>query len=681
MSFVYPAFLYALIALAIPIIIHLFNFRKFKKVFFTNVQFLREVKQETQSRSRLKHLIVLLMRMLAIAFLVFAFAQPFIPVDDKDLKGGSQTVSIFIDNSFSMDAVSENGRLLDLAQNYAREIAANYQSTDKFQLLTNDFEGRHQQLVNKDELLELIDQVEVSPAVRTIGEVLLRQRDALSRSETALRSAYVISDFQESITRFDELQPDSSVVVSFIPIVAEEAKNVYIDSCWFSTPVRQVNQADKLTVRIRNSSDVAYENVPLKLFVNDQQEALASFSIEPNGFVDTALYFTPKTTGLQHAAAEIRDYPITYDDRFYFSFEVSENIPVLCINGSDSNQFVQNLLGSDPYFALSQSLETGLDYSQVRQNKLIVLSELDAISSGLSQELQGFVDNGGHLLVVPSPEIDLTSYSEFLLTFGANTFTALDTSRTKVGNLNNEHAIFANVFERLEENMDLPVINRHYPTSNRVNTNEEPIFQLQNGRTLLSSYNWSKGRVYVLGTDLGEDAGNLPRHALFVPLLYNIALNSNPSQEVYYTLGKEERIEVPLAATGTDNVYHLSDIRSDFDIVQEPRIVNKRALLELHGGIKEASNYEVSVANQPLAGLAFNYDRKESDLAAFASDALEAEYAAAGLGLVSVLDASKPGFANTLTELSEGKKYWKYCIILCLLFLALEVLIVRLWKS
>lgn len=680
MSFVYPAFLYALIALAIPIIIHLFNFRRFKKVYFTNVRFLQEVKQETKSRSRLKHLLVLALRLLALAFLVLAFAQPFVPVDNSDLQAGSQTVSIYIDNSFSMDAVSENGRLLDLARNYARDIADNYQATDKFQLLTNDFEGRHQQLVNKDALLELIDEIEVSPAVRTTGEVLLRQRDALSASQTGLKSAYVISDFQATTTRFNDLAPDSSVAVNFIPIAAEEQRNIYIDSCWFSTPVRQLNQNDKLNVRIRNSSDAPYENVALKLLINGQQKALASFSLEPNSYVDTALYFTTGQAGTQHAVAEIRDYPITYDDRFYFSFEVAQSIPVLCIFGADSNRYVQRLLGNDPFFELSQAPETGLNYSELRNQKLIILSGLDAVSSGLTQELGTFVSNGGHLLVIPSAEAELESYREFLLTFGANTFTALDTAATKVAALNLEHELFRNVFEAVPENMDMPAVLRHYPTTTRTNTNQEPVLTLQNGSVLLSSYNWQRGKVYVLATDMAEEAGKLPRHALFVPMLYNIGLNSSPSQEVYYTLGEDEVVEVPTPTSAAENVYHLGKTDTDFDIVQEPRIVNNRATLQLHGSVREAGNYEVTSGQQPIAGLAFNYSRSESDLAALTPEQLLAEAQQAGLTNATVLDAANPAFASTLTELREGKKYWKLCLILALLLLGAEALILRFWK-
>jgi len=107
MEFVNPGFLYGLLAISIPVIIHLFNFRRFKKVYFTNVSFIKELKLQTQKQSRLKHLLILIMRILAIAAIVLAFAQPFIPVSENIINPHEKNaVSIYIDNSFSMQSES-----------------------------------------------------------------------------------------------------------------------------------------------------------------------------------------------------------------------------------------------------------------------------------------------------------------------------------------------------------------------------------------------------------------------------------------------------------------------------------------------------------------------------------------------------------------------------------------------
>ena len=175
MSFLYPSFLFALAAIAIPIIIHLFNFRRYKTVYFTNVRFLREVKEQTDSRSRLKHLLILLCRILSIIFLVLAFAQPFIRNKSTAVNTGKKAVSVFIDNSFSMGQLMADVPLIEQAKLKAREIVTAYAADDEFQLLTGDFEGSHQRLVDKDEMLNLIKEVQPSTKSRSFSDIISRQ--------------------------------------------------------------------------------------------------------------------------------------------------------------------------------------------------------------------------------------------------------------------------------------------------------------------------------------------------------------------------------------------------------------------------------------------------------------------------------------------------------------------------
>ena len=143
MQFLFPGFLFALATLAIPIIVHLFYFRRFKKIYFTNVSFLKEVKEETSNRRKLRNLLVLIMRCLAIALMVLAFAQPYIPTGNG-IKRGEKAVSVFVDNSFSMSALSKDAALLELAKKRAKDIISAFAPDDRFQVLTNDFEGRDQ---------------------------------------------------------------------------------------------------------------------------------------------------------------------------------------------------------------------------------------------------------------------------------------------------------------------------------------------------------------------------------------------------------------------------------------------------------------------------------------------------------------------------------------------------------
>ncbi|MFM7726413.1 MAG: BatA domain-containing protein, partial [Flavobacteriales bacterium] len=236
MKFVHPEMLWGMLATAVPIIVHLFNFRRFKKVYFSNVEFLREIKQETQSKRNLKHLLILASRMLAIAAIVLAFAQPYIPQPGVAEKPGGTAVSIYIDNSFSMQGAGKDGAMLDLAKNKALEIVESFGPSDKFQLLTGDFEGRHQRLVSKEEMTSLIQEVDLSPAARKLSEVATRQRDALNTSGLEKRHAFILTDLQNSVTDTEALINDTTLRVTVVPELPEIRSNIFIDSVWFETP-------------------------------------------------------------------------------------------------------------------------------------------------------------------------------------------------------------------------------------------------------------------------------------------------------------------------------------------------------------------------------------------------------------------------------------------------------------
>ena len=693
MKFVFPEFLFALFALAIPIIIHLFSFRRFKKVYFTNVRFLKEIKQETQSQSKLKHLLILVARILAISFLVFAFAQPYLPLENKKIILGNNAVSIFVDNSFSMDAINKNGALLDEAKKRAEEIVNVYQYSDQFQLLTNDFEGKHQRLVSKEEFTEMLTEIKISPSVRTFKEIISRQFDLLNSSDYKSKSAYIVSDFQKDAYNMDEIKNDTAVSVMIIPVSAQQRNNVYIDSCWFSSPVQQLNQAQQLNVRIINKSENKIENNPVKLFINGQQKAIASFNAEVNDPVVVLLSFNTKEAGIQHGKIEISDYPVTFDDQFYFSFNVAKQISILAINSSEKkppnneSPYLNSLFGKDSLFVFKNSSEDKLDYSNFSNYQFIILNEIKNISSGLSQELKRFVSNGGSAMVFPAKGIDFSSYKDFLSALKCNYYESLDTTNTRVDKINYEHELLSDVFNKDKEqkskyitSIDLPVVQNHYRIMRTTHSNEEYILKLLNGDVFLSKYNFGKGKLYLSSVPLNDDFSNFQKHALFVPVLFKIAMYSQPSQKFFYTIGKDDIFETTNTNVTGENVFHVKNINNSFDIIPEHKVIDNETDIFVHDQIKQSGNYNLIESDQPIAGLAFNYDRKESDLSCFTAEELSQQIDSKGWSNFKVVTAESKSLTQTLAELNQGKKLWKLCIILALVFLGIEVLLLRYWK-
>lgn len=685
MSFVYPNILWGLLAIAIPIIIHLFNFRRFRKVYFTNVRFLEELKMENKRKTQLRHLLVLLMRILVIAALVIAFAQPFIPLKNTpvDQRAG-HAVSIFVDNSFSMEGRTGSGSLFDAAISKAREIALSYKTSDEFQLLTHDFEGKHQRLVSREEFLDYLQEISITPAVRDLSEVLGRQEDLLMGKAGLNRSIFVISDFQESIVDLSEASLDSSINLFFVPISSFSQGNLYIDSCWFETPVHQLGQNVKLMARIRNESETDFEKIPAKLYVNNNQKALSSFNLRAGQYIDIALPFTINEPGYQFASVEITDYPIVYDDRFYLDFLVKEALPVLSINGKTESSYLNALFGNDGAFAFRNVMVGNLDYSAFRNYSLIILNELQDVPSGLATALQAFITDGGSLLIIPAPEIDIPGYRNFLSGLNSASFSQKTVGETQVTHIEEAHPVYSDVFEEVREgrneNIDLPSVRAYYSLRGTGGTGMVSLLRLENRQPFLTAMKMGRGNLYLLTVPLNDAYSNFHRHAIFVPTLINIGLLSAASMPLYYFIGSDEAITFPGERPPGDDVFRIRKHEGEFEFIPEIRILNNKAIVQVHDQIVEAGHYEMHYKGEVLLGLSFNYDRRESDLSYIGGAELAELAAEARLSTAQILRETEKPIAQQLVDINQGKRLWRLFLIFALAFLAVETFLLRFWN-
>ena len=676
MQFLYPNFLWALLALAIPIIIHLFYFRRFKKVYFTNVRFLKEIKEETSARRKLRNLLVLAMRMLAIAFLIFAFAQPFIP-QATAVKKGAKAVSVFVDNSFSMNALSEDVPLVEKAKQRAREIIMAYGVEDRFQILTNDFEGRHQRLLNQEDALTLVDEIKASPAVRPLSTVLTRQQQALNSGQVDHQVAYLLSDFQQNITQLDEFR-DTSLEVNLIPLQAIQERNISIDSCWFVAPVQMLNQSNTLMVRVRNHSRELAENVRLTLRHKGQVKPVGTLSIPAGASVVDTINITVKETGWHKAELQITDYPVQFDDRYYFSFYVDEQIRMLVINQSEKDKYLSAAFNGVEYFQMDNQLSNKLDYSSFPTYQLIIMNGLSDISSGLSSELTQYVGNGGNLLVFPAYNANITAYKQFLNSFKANELQGFEAEVREVSRINMEEFVFNNVFDNGKANLKLPVTQGNFKLTTYNNRGEERLLTYRDGSTFLGKYQREQGHLYLCAAPLAEQYSDLSRNGeIFIPMLYKMAIATAKGRKIAYTIGQDNYIETKHYATSGELVYKLQGAQEEF--IPQQQIIGYKAILGLEQQLSNDGFYQLFLeADKPLAQFGFNYDRKESNMKVYDRGELETQVG----NRMNVIDASVVSDLSPLiTEQSRGIILWRWCLILALLFLALEVLLLRFWRA
>jgi hypothetical protein len=681
MEFVNPGLLYGLFAISIPVIIHLFNFRRFKKVYFSNVSFIQEIKLQTQKQSKLKHLIILLMRIMAIICLVLAFVRPYFPAADNPVDLNRKNfVSIYIDNSFSMQAISENGNLLEEAKEKAREIVSVYKSTDQFQLLTNEFEGRHQRFVSKEEFTELVNEVRLSPSVKNLKDVFARQAEIFKTITTKGKSSYILSDFQRNFMIDNPGIPDSSVWYYFIPHNSANTDNVYIDSCWFESPVQQKNQNLKLMVRVKNSSASIREKIPVKLHVNGQQKALATLDIEAKGAANVMLSYTSSNAGIQFCEIELTDYPVIFDDRFYLSYSVSDVTEVLCLNGNGENFFLNSLFDNDTTVHLTNVPSGNLDFSSFPAYNLIILNELSQISSGLNQELTRYVENGGNLVVLPSGEMEIEGFGQFTGAMNAGIYQSRDTANTAISYINLEHPVYSDVFDEIPENIDLPKVFDHYVIAVPARARHEKLLETMTGNIFLNLQPFGGGKVYLFAVPMNSSWSSFPRHAIFVPTFYKIAISSFVNDFLYLTPGQNEVFRIRNISLGAENVFKITSFSGEFEIIPEHRRVGSSYDIFIHNQITEAGNYNLSGADSIIRGLAFNYDRSESELVFLNSGELDRYIVDNRLKAIKMSYDRNKSFAREVAEVNIGITLWRWFVLFALFFLMAEILLLRFWK-
>ncbi len=681
MQFVHPYFLFGLAAVALPVIVHLFNFRKFKRVFFTNVRFIKDIQLETRRQSRLKHLIVLALRILAIICLVFTFAQPFIPLTSLSLQSAQGSyISIYTDNSFSMEAHNDEGTLLETARKKAGEIAAAFGAGDKFQLLTNDFEGLHQRFVQREEFQELLAGIRISPSSRKLSDVVKRQQDLMKNDGGRTKNLYLISDFQKSITDFTNFPKDTSLHYFLVPLKAHPAANISVDSCWFSSPVHQSGKKVKLFVLVKNHAPQACENIPLKVLVNGNQKAATSFSLPPLSEATLEISYQEAGPGQHFGTIEIADNPIIYDDTFFFTYTVSADIPVLVIDQGTPNIYLSALLKNDSSFRYQRQSYNNLDVSAFGRFHFIILDGLPVVSSGLVQELQRFVSKGGSLLINPPVRMEGESYQRFLMALQAPQYGPLSRRAQRVNDLALGHPMFQDVFDHLPEKMDLPAVFTWYPIRSGVSGHHEWLMRMQDNQTFLGVSRSGDGRIYQLASPLGPTGSTFQQHALFVPVLYKMALLSQPNPRLWYTLGADEKIPYPLGSGDGDQVIKIRQHKGKAEFIPEVNGRDGASGLFVHQQIREAGHFEVIGPQENHSGLAFNYARTESRQDTYTAEELKEQCDRAGLQNVSLVDQPDRNLTEVIRDLYSGIKLWKLFIILALLFLAAEVCILRFWK-
>lgn len=665
MTFLYPSFFWALGVLSIPIIIHLFNFRKTRRVYFSNNRFLKKVKENTTAKRKLKHYLILASRMLFLFFLVAAFCQPMLPAREEQVN--HQNVVFYLDNSQSMSApIRDRTRGLDAGISFITQIVEAFPVDARYKLLTNDFAPYSNTFKTKAEIQELLSQVRLSPVSRTIDEVKQRiLQDRLSREQ----EIFWISDFQKSTTgSVNQANTDSLFRWHLVPITFDELANVFVDTVFLDNPFASSGERNVLRAKVRNDGKQNVDQLNVKFNVNGIQAGAATIQVPAGGVSEVAFELTTRLAGLNRGSLTFNDYPVSFDNVFYFSLNYKDKIRVIEIKNTNDVTPIEKVYGNSEIFTYRGSPVSNFNYSTLNEADLVIVNSLDQIDQSLQFALRDYLNRNGVVFLIPGKEPDAASLKTFLQLPVFNRVTSRtmqDLERPEYSN-----PFFENVFEERSNAMVMP---KALPVVDW-GSDRSAILHFKNDRPFLSRFS-GQGTLYVMASPLEPSFTDFYNHALFVPVMYRVATTSKKNdQKLYYQL-KESLLTLRLDSLPEDEQLKLVD---EEEIIPGQRQIGRQVVLDLPRYTIKTGFYNVVAAGDTVDLLAFNPDRQESLMAQYPENQISSFFGGSNTRIFESSDTDS--FGNEIKERYLGTPLWKYAIMLALLFLTIEVLLIRFLK-
>ncbi len=666
MTFLYPSFLWALTALSIPVLIHLFNFRRTTRIFFSNNRFLKQVKEVTTAKRRLKHYLILASRLLFLFFLIIAFSQPIIPA--KDQLDAEKNIVIYLDNSQSMSAqMSDKTPAFDAALNFARSIVDLFPPDTRYRILTNDFAPFSNTFKTKTEALDILAQVRTSSASRSMEEI----KNRLSQNGANRSGEYFwISDFQKSTAGMIPNQWDSASRWHLVPITFASSPNVFIDSAYLQNPFASGGEKNVLTVIVRNDGREEIDQLNLKLTINGIQTGTTTVNIAAGAITETNFDLTSGLSGRNRTVISFNDFPVSFDNEFFLALNFTSKISIIEIKASNDMTPVERVFGNKAVFDFRSYSIANFNYSLLGQADLVVINGLNSIDASLNLSLKNYIDQSGTLLLIPGNNPDVPSLQKLT----GNSLLNVVNVKSGLQELERpdfSNPFFENVFEERSVSMAMPKATQAL----RWGADRSSILRFKNDEPFLSRFE-QKGKIFLLACPLNTAFTDFHNHALFVPVMYRIAGSSRKNDDrLYYSL-RESFITLKFdSLTGEEPIR----LKGDQEIVPAQRVVNDQVFLEIPKFSINQGFYRVVSANDSVGLIAFNLDKAESLLAQFSGNEVKNQMGNAQN--ISIFEAGTvEAFSNEIKERYLGKPLWKYALMISLLFLFVEVLLIRFLK-
>ncbi len=674
MRFLYPNMLWGLFALLIPILIHLFNFRRHKLVYFSNTAVLRNIQQENAKTRKLKYLVTLLLRCLFIAALVLAFAFPYQPEKQLNVNASDNLIGIYIDNSMSMKGQSQRTTLIEDARQSARDLVHKLNPSNRYLLMTNSFEIQNEYPMNQEEMLDQLDRMNTDGAPVPMGEVMDRFEMLAKQHGFSTSTLFVYSDFQENTFDLTAAKADTTMQVVVVPMLPEFTSNIYIDSVWLASPIVQVGLTNDLMIRVVNQGDKEVKGLPVNFTMNGTMAASTTVDLDKNGSAEIGMQFVVENNGEQRCSVSLMDHPITFDDAYDFVISVKPSLSVIEL-GTESSA-CSLLFDDDEQFNYALMEPSRFDLGAIAKAQLLIVNETAVMNETLQQTLLDAVSEGASLMVFPS--VDDPKSNRYLYGKLGLTLMEADTNSTSVEDLALQHAFFSDMILDLPQHPDLPKVKRHI----RLKTNglAMPLLTLQNADPLLMMETVGKGQAFVMATALNPIWSDLADNAIFVPMMVKMAFMGGKMDKMSYTIGMDKMLVLSDLNLEGDRRFLFSNAERTFELMPASEVRNGKVYLYLNDNLPESGFYDLLVNDTLNRVTAWNESRIESKMVFADRDDIEPQFKKAGFSVAAVLDTSDFATADLVEAMAHQSSQWKLFALIALLALLGEIAVLRFWK-
>ena len=642
MQFKNPEIAYFLLLLLIPILVHLFQLRKFKKEYFTNVAILKQLSVQTRKSSKLKKWLLLLTRLLLLFFLIMAFAQPFFL--SKDSKNSSNELFVVLDNSYSMQSRGDKGELLKRA---VEDLISAIPDNKNFSVFTcdNNFFDTNIKSVQKD-----LQSLEYSSNTFEIDQIMA----SINARKTAFGKDVLVVTDGVGMTAKQLAAIDLKQNLSFVIPRTQQQNNVAVDTVYIE---KTVDNFYEIAVKIVGHGN-DFKPVSVALFNNDKLIAKTIVSLDKN--VKIQSFTIPKADF--HGYVSIQDNGLDFDNTYYFNIVQPPKTNLISIGSVDKMGFLQKIFTQDEFIYNNIDLKL-LNYNIIEKQDAILLNELSDISQSLQVTLKNFVDKGGILIVIPAVNQNLISMNTFLSNFGKFQFTDLENSAKQITKIVFEHPLYKDVFEKKTATFQYPTVNSSF----HVQTSGATILGFADQRPFLVSVAVKNSKVYVFSAAVNKENSNFQNSPLIVPSFYKMGKHNIDNVLSSFQIGRKNTIfaDVTLAK---DEILELRNKQERFMPLQQ--MMNQKVKITFLDLPRNAGNFGVYNKSTLVKNISFNYDRTEGKLREADSKVLSD----------IKISTSINSYFETLDFDRTDNQLWKWFAILALIFLIIEIFIQKFVK-